>query len=147
MRRAIKYVTVSCSSVSAIALVAIAVFAGFGLASSPIFAGANLPVCVSGDNDVECDFLTFRQCQATAQNTGQSCIGNPGVVTYASAAGGQFSGAARNSQASAGSDAIRQNCIAQAQARYPDSGLGTVTVLTQRTEVYADCARSNGINP
>jgi hypothetical protein len=147
MRRTITNFTVSRSGLSAIALLAMVAFSGSGLVSSPVVAGANLPVCVSGDNDVECDFLTFRQCQATAQNTGQSCIGNPGVVTYASAAGGPPSGGARNSMASAGSDAIRQNCIAQAQARYPDSGLGTVTVMTQRTEVYADCARSNGLNP
>jgi hypothetical protein len=42
---------------------------------------------------------------------------------------------------------IREKCVAKAQAAYPDNGLGTATVMTQRTGVYADCARSNGIRP
>ncbi|MGM4988139.1 hypothetical protein [Tardiphaga sp. 841_E9_N1_2] len=42
---------------------------------------------------------------------------------------------------------IREKCIAKAQAAYPDNGLGTATVMTQRTGIYADCARSNGIRP
>lgn len=42
---------------------------------------------------------------------------------------------------------VREKCIAKAQAAYPDNGLGTATVMTQRTGVYADCARSNGIRP
>lgn len=42
---------------------------------------------------------------------------------------------------------IREKCIAKAQAAYPDTGLGTATVMTQRTGVYADCAKSAGIRP
>jgi hypothetical protein len=42
---------------------------------------------------------------------------------------------------------IREKCVAKAQAAYPDNGLGSVTVMTQRTGIYADCARSHGIRP
>lgn len=42
---------------------------------------------------------------------------------------------------------IREKCVAKAQAAYPDNGLGTATVMTQRTGVYADCAKMNGIRP
>lgn len=42
---------------------------------------------------------------------------------------------------------IREKCVAKAQAAYPDNGLGTQTVMSQRTAVYASCAKQNGIRP
>ena len=42
---------------------------------------------------------------------------------------------------------IREKCIAKAQAAYPDNGQGTQTVMSQRTAVYASCAKQNGIRP
>ncbi|WP_398474601.1 DUF3551 domain-containing protein [Tardiphaga sp.] len=144
MRKAFLDVTAR-SHLAAGAIFAASILAGAIGGSNASLAGANLPYCTAGDNDLECDYVTFRQCMATAQNTGQSCMTNPGNLLYVSS--GLSSGAVRDSQASASTEAIRQDCIARAQARYPDSGLGTVTVMTQRTEVYRDCARANGINP
>jgi hypothetical protein len=42
---------------------------------------------------------------------------------------------------------IRERCVAKAQAAYPDNGMGTASVMTQRTGIYADCAKSHGIRP
>lgn len=137
------YETTAHPSLTAAAF-AVSIIAGVLAATLPALAEGSHPYCAAGDNDVRCDFSTFRQCEATGFNTGQSCLMNPGPIYIRSTMGSR---GVDNSQASANSGAIRQHCIATAQARYPDSGLGTVTVMTQRTGVYADCARANGINP
>lgn len=54
---------------------------------------------------------------------------------------GQTTGAAASTYAT------REKCVAQAQAQYPDNGLGTATVMTQRTGVYRDCMQSAGLRP
>jgi hypothetical protein len=70
------------------------------------------------------------------------------VATFTLAALPGPAQAAKAKKASADSTySIREKCVAKAQAAYPDNGLGTMTVMTQRTGVYADCAKSNGIRP
>jgi hypothetical protein len=148
MMRSSIFGTAARSGLAAAAAFSVTAIAGVPSATPPAVAGGNLPYCVARDSDVSCDFYSFSQCEATSFNTGQSCLMNPGPIYAVSAKG---LGSIRDSQTSASSETIRRNCIARAQAQYPDSGLGTVTVtvtvITQRTEVYADCARANEINP
>jgi hypothetical protein len=131
----------------------------FCLAPAIGFA-ANLPYCGVGESAVECHYATYAQCRAAARNTGQSCHVNPDSAasygyggsyasSYASLDGPVVSVASppRAQMASASSDDIRQQCIAEAQAAYPDNGLGTATVMTQRTAVYAQCARGSRLRP
>lgn len=119
---------------------------------NPAFAGANLAYCMASDNDVRCDFATYGQCQATVRNIAASCMINPGREVYgdsfAWAGGPAPTPVSTNLQTtSSNTSGIREMCIAQAQARYPDNGLGTASVMTQRTDVYRNCATSNGIRP
>jgi hypothetical protein len=56
--------------------------------------------------------------------------------------------AAKAKKASADSTySIREKCVAKAQAAYPDTGLPSQTLMTQRTGIYRDCAASHGIRP
>jgi hypothetical protein len=121
-------------------------------------ATANLPYCTVEQNNVECFYATEYQCEAAARNTGRTCMLNPDLNPdqgYSSA----FASAdmplqatpvvqtGRVQMASASTEDIRRGCVAKAQARHPDRGLGPSTVMTQRTLTYADCARRNGIRP
>jgi formylglycine-generating enzyme required for sulfatase activity len=47
--------------------------------------------------------------------------------------------------ATASTHATREKCVAQAQAQYPDQGLGTASVMTQRTRLYRDCMNNAGL--
>jgi Protein of unknown function (DUF3551) len=139
--------------------------------STPGHASANLPYCTVEDTVVECFYATLYQCEQAGRNTGRTCMLNPDqgyspayAQGYSPAPARGYSSAlassdmpplqptlvaqtGRNQMASASTADIRRMCIAQAQARHPDNGLGTVTVMTQRKLTYSDCARQNGIRP
>jgi hypothetical protein len=55
--------------------------------------------------------------------------------------------AKKSTKTASNSYSIREKCIMQAQAAYPDNGMGTASVMTQRTDVYRNCATKNGIRP
>jgi hypothetical protein len=65
-------------------LAAAAIAAGFAaFAGGTPAQAANLPYCLSGSTAgggstvTSCQYMTFNQCQRTAQGTGQSCVRNP----------------------------------------------------------------------
>jgi hypothetical protein len=75
-----------------------------------------------------------------------AAAGITALVTFALAAPGHAQQGGKKASAH-NTYSIREKCIAKAQAAYPDNGLGTTSVMTQRTGVYMDCAKSNGIRP
>jgi hypothetical protein len=128
------------------------------VSTPPGRATANLSYCTVEEVNVECFYATEYQCEAAARNTGRTCILNPTLNSdqgYSSA----FASAdmplqatpvaqtGRVQMASVSTADIRRECIAEAHARHPDRGLGSTTVMPQRTLTYADCARRNGIRP
>lgn len=42
---------------------------------------------------------------------------------------------------------IREMCIKQAQAAYPDTGRTNEDVMGERTPIYQSCCKKNGIRP
>ncbi|MGM4964574.1 hypothetical protein AB7714_13770 [Tardiphaga sp. 1201_B9_N1_1] len=88
----------------------------------------------------------MRSYNAGFNRTATVCAVAMAIFTVTAAPG--YAQAAKAKKASTDSTyAIREQCVAKAQAAYPDTGLGTATVMTQRTGIYRDCAKSHGIRP